>query len=629
MIRIFKDGYEIDVVKETLTITRDNKFLDNDFKIQANSFPFMIIENESTRKALGSNIISSANRNIYYQVVVITPEGTFEGELQILSYLKNYRKCNLRFYSPIYNLRDKNISEFLPERISTVSGPIQPLYNYEEKRSTLIEEDFQFSWMQYGANVLTMGFPNTLFNLPLIQYPDQFGTDLAEDDVWIQYSGNINDVVYDEGVRYMQLNQAVFSGGLKFIQPTVNAPKVYLLTPLKLALESIGYQMDGSFINNSFVRRLLFDSENNNLTEIKLEEYVTDIDYYSQPYQPALSAQIKTIPVTLTTNRTYRMEIVAKKVRNVTVTALVEGYHDSEIILGKSVTDNFIYDEVQTYTVEFVIPPVGVNTIDVNLLFFDMSLGSADALDVSSIKVYEVSQQSGFVSHPIINLQRFVPDWSFIDYINELKKLFNLKITPNEYEKKLYIDFFNTKFEEKGGVLIDSLFIEEPEALEFDSVLLSYDNDEDKNMYVSKNQTLFGTNKPTLHTKEIQTKFKYLPTTNLGLTLTKEIEDKGGVGLLLYDHTDIFSSRPLASYNNRSLSLDNIFQTDYRLSFSNYLQTGIFTAKGYLSNKQIKDIAAEDFVIIDNKRYYVNTMSYKETPNGLYETKLELLLMIY
>lgn len=629
MIRIFKDGYEIDVVKETLTITRDNKFLDNDFKIQANSFPFMIIENESTRKALGSNIISSANRNIYYQVVVITPEGTFEGELQILSYLKNYRKCNLRFYSPIYNLRDKNISEFLPERISTVSGPIQPLYNYEEKRSTLIEEDFKFSWMQYGANVLTMGFPNTLFNLPLIQYPDQFGTDLAEDDVWIQYSGNINDVVYDEGVRYMQLNQAVFSGGLKFIQPTVNAPKVYLLTPLKLALESIGYQMDGSFINNSFVRRLLFDSENNNLTEIKLEEYVTDIDYYSQPYQPALSAQIKAIPVTLTTNRTYRMEIVAKKVRNVTVTALVEGYHDSEIILAKSVTDNFIYDEVQTYTVEFVIPPVGVNTIDVNLVFFDMSLGSADALDVSSIKVYEVSQQSGFVSHPIINLQRFVPDWSFIDYINELKKLFNLKITPNEYEKKLYIDFFNTKFEEKGGVLIDSLFIEEPEALEFDSVLLSYDNDEDKNMYVSKNQTLFGTNKPTLHTKEIQTKFKYLPTTNLGLTLTKEIEDKGGVGLLLYDHNNIFSSRPLASYNNRSLSLDNIFQTDYRLSFSNYLQTGIFTANGYLSNKQIKDIAAEDFVIIDNKRYYVNTMSYKETPNGLYETKLELLLMIY
>src|SRR5690606_40844786 len=91
-----------------------------------------------------------------------------------------------------------------------------------------------------------------------------------------------------------------------------------------------------------------------------------------------------------------------------------------------------------------------------------------------------------------------------IDYINEMKKLFNLKITTNDHDKTISLDYFNSKFEEKGGVLIDSLFIEEPEALEFDSVLLSYDNDEDKNMYVSKNQTLFGTNKPTLHTKEIR-----------------------------------------------------------------------------------------------------------------------------
>src|SRR5690606_12814684 len=98
MIRIFKGEYEIEVVKETLTLKRENRFMDNDFKIQSNSYPFMIIESDATRLALGSKESISVNRNVYHEVQVITPEGNFIGELQVLTYTKNFRKCNLRFF---------------------------------------------------------------------------------------------------------------------------------------------------------------------------------------------------------------------------------------------------------------------------------------------------------------------------------------------------------------------------------------------------------------------------------------------------------------------------------------------------------------------------------------------------
>lgn len=630
MITILKNGIEIDVVKETLTINRDNKFLDNDFKIQANSYPFMIIENENTRLALGSRNETSVNRNTFHSVMVITPEGNFEGELQILSYLPNYRKCNLRFYSPIYNLRDKKISEFLPDRISTVSGPLQPLYGYEENRTTLIESDFMNTWETYGPTILTKGFPETLFNFPSIIYPDKFGNDIKEGDDWFFYRGVINNVFYDNGDKYMFSNSYFIVSGVQYIHQTVNAPMVYLLAPLKLAVESVGYTIKGNFYNNEFIKRILFFTEKDNLTTIDLRSLEMDIPYIDDGWEllsfPFIN--IKKILFQLPIGKRYEVEMQLKKTHNVPISAKI----GTTGIAGDNIVDLFEdvpYNELQTVSAQFVTQTSGGDYCDVAILFQRISSITTEPFEVNYIRIYEVAEKKGYITHPIINLQRFVPDWSFIDYINELKKLWNLKITPNDHDKTISFDFFNDKFVDKTGIEIDSIAINTPETVEFDSLLLKYDNEEDDNIFVTKNAIIVGKNKPMEHTKEVPSKFKFLPVTANGLTLTKEIEDKSGVGLLIYDHLKTSTSYPVPEYLGYSLDLENIYNKNYGLSFTNYLSGVIYSPDAYLSKKQVRNVTENDFIFVDNKRYYVNTMSYKETPNGQYETKFELLLMMY
>lgn len=629
MIRIFKDDIEIDVVKDTLTINRDNKFLDNDFKIQANSFPFMIIENEKTHRVLGSKQTTSGLRNTFHKVSVLTPEGTFEGELQILAYLKNFRKCNLRFYSPIYNLRDKKITEFLPDSVS-VTGSAIPITAYEEKRETLINQTYINAWSTFGANLLTKGFPETLFNLPNYNYPNKYGGDLNEEDDWFYFKGSINGTYYENGVRYMHINSYyTFAGETVYDNHTVNAPQVYLLAPLKLAIESVGYSLRGSFYNNEFVRRILFYSEKDNLCEISLNNLILDIPYVAGGWKTVGSGlSIKQILFQLPVGKRYKVEIQLKNSSNIPIKGQVNASGAGGNV-EVQLFENPPLDQIQTYSAEFVPPYTGTSTTDVAITFIKQSWLNLETVQFYHIRVYEIANRTGYISHPIINLQRFVPDWTFIDYINELKKLFNLKITPNDHNKTVSIDFFNGKFVASTGIKIDSLQIEEYETHEFDSLLLKYDNEEDTNVLVRKTNVLVGNNKVLEHSKEVLSKFKFMPVTSNGLILTKEIEDKGGVGLVIYNHLNAATSAPTENYQGFSLTLENIYNKNYNLSFKNYLHSGVFTTNGYLSNKQIKDLTAEDFVIIDNKRYYVNTMSYKETPNGLYETKLELLLMIY
>lgn len=631
MIKIFKDNVEIEVYKETLTINRDNKFLDNDFKIQANSYPFMIVENESTRKALGSRLPTSTFRDTFHKVQVLTPEGTFEGELQILSYLKNSRKCNLRFYSPIYNLRDKKISEFLPERISVITSVgVEPNYGYEEKRDTLITKEWVDDWTTFGANQLNKGFPEVLFNFPDYSFPNKFGDDLQEDDDWFKFRGGINRTYYDAGIRYMSVNSySVFAGEVRYDNHTVNSPQIYLLAPLKQAVESLGYKVKGNFYENDFIKRLLFYSDKDNLCEIELNDLIKEIQYVSGGWQMiGVGMSFKQILFQLPVGRRYKVEMEVKNLSTIPVKAQVNvsgvgGNVEVQIF------ENPPLNEIQTYSAEFVPPYTGTSTANVVITFVKRSWLISETLQINSIKIYEIAEKKGYLSHPIINLQRYVPDWSFIDYINELKKLFNLKITPNDHDKTISFDFFNDQFVQKTGVKIDSVYIDEFETHEFDSLLLKYDNEEDDNVFVTKNSITVAKNKLQEHTKEVGSKFKFMPVTSNGLILTEEIEDKSGVGLVIYNHSNTTTSAPVQNYQGYDLTLKNIYEKNYQLSFKNYLSSGVFPADAFLSNKQIKDIAQEDFVFIDNKRYYVNTMSYKETPNGSYETKFELLLMMY
>ena len=633
MIKIFKEDIELDIVRETLSISKESKYLDNDFKVQANTYPFLIVENKKTRQILGSNHPTSKNRNTYHEVTVVTPEGVFMGELQILNYTSSYRKCNLKFYSKVYSLKDKKIGDFLPKNIyANINQANPPSFNYEEKRETLIPNQYLNKWEEFGANILTKGFPQTLFNLPHYRYPDKFGEELKEDDDWFEYNGNVNGVFFDNGTRYMYSNYYRDQNGVQFINQTVNAPQVYLLAPLYKALESIGYKMAGNFTTNEFVKRILFYSEKNNLTEIKLQSLELNIPtsaINSEPWQAYGMMKGKYIQFSVTAGKKYKVEIQFKNNTGFTVTGQINSNGINASIETQLFSDESL-DVTQTYSAEFLAPLTnqnGTSLVQVTLLTNIWFV--PEPLTIYSLKVYEIADKTGYLSHPIIDLSRYVPEWTFIDYLNEMKKLFNLKISADDHSKTLHLNFMNDQFTNRNGVNLKDLNVDNFETLEFDSLLLSYDNEEDDSVFVNKTQKVVGKNVLKEHTKEVKSKFKFIPVDNNGCTITKQIEDKGGVGLVIFKHNNPSSSYPINSYNGYSLSLSDIYSKQYELTFKNYLSSGLFSSSYYLSKKEIKDISQKEFIITNNKRYYVNKLEYKQTPQGMYDANLELILMIY
>lgn len=632
MIKIFKNETELDYVKDTLSITKESNFLDNDFKIQSSTYPFLIIENQNTIDALGSRNVSSINREIYHDVTVVTPDGVYNGELQVLSYTNNYRKCNLRFFSPIYALKDIKIADFLPNRIYASLDPDYEVdFDYEEKRSSVWPPEKTQIWAEFSAEIIKKGFPETLFNLPTYKFPNKFGEDLAEDHDWYQYNGQINAYWWWEGVRYGEFNRYSINSvdGVVFHNVTVNAPQVYLLSPLYIAMQSIGYTLKGTFYNHPFIKRLLFYSEKNNLTEIKIETFVKDIEYTTGGWSPSDIFYTKAINFELTPAKKYRMDIKLKKKITGIVGARLKGegvFNSINIeIFG---TDSL--DEELDYSITFS-PPQDANFeshLEIELISTN-NPATTEPLEILSWKIYEISDKTGYLSHPVINLQRYVPEWTFIDYLNELKKLFNLKITPDDHDKTLTLDFMADYFTNRKGVDFEGLNIQGYDTLENDSLLLTYDNTIDANVFVDKHSYNIGINQPALHTHEIRSKFKFIEINNNECIITEEVEDKSGVGLVIFEHGINKPTSPLKSYLGYSLDLENIYKKNHEVSFKNYLFSGVFEAKTFLNSQELKKILSNDFIISNEKRYYINNVKYKTTQTGVYETTLELLLMVY
>src|SRR5690606_8333073 len=137
--------------------------------------------------------------------------------------------------------------------------------------------------------------------------------------------GSINGTYYENGTRYMRVNSYnTFVGEIVYDNYTVTAPQVYLLSPLKLAVESIGYKLKGNFYTNEFIKRILFYSEKNNLCEIKLNSLVMDIPYVSGGWKPVVpGVSIKTILFQLPVGKRYKVEIQLKNTSTVPVQAQV------------------------------------------------------------------------------------------------------------------------------------------------------------------------------------------------------------------------------------------------------------------------------------------------------------------
>lgn len=616
LIKIYASGVELDYIDDTLSIKVSQELLSDDIKIDGSEYPFLIIENQSTENALGSASAFLSNRKQYFPITVVNATGMYMGELQVIECFDYYRKCNVRFYPQIYQLSQTKIRDFFPT-VSVIPGEVNPIPYSNKSIGLLAGAEW---WTPYVDGFKNKKFPQVNWQFPTISYPTKFG-EVKEGSDWETYRNHLN--LKDEwGIIP---NTHVWTAGGLLIH-NLNVPVVcpYLLAPLSLAVESIGLGYSGNILNDEFLKSIVFIPKEDNLVQITQATAPTSIDLLSQPFTPNNDFFYKfqkAVAFTVYERGEYQVEFDIEEranfsrmyvvVPNVGIQELFE--HDD---LGNTTNQ-------KTGSARFFIKELVNNSAQIGVLYL-----AARAVNpkINSLTFSQTMKKDGYQMHPTIEVGRYVPDWTFGEYLNEMRKLFNLDFVFNEYTNSLEVNFLDQVIQNKSPVQLQSYKMKSYQNSGHEDIVFSYDNTIDQQLKRTINSSELGYFPERDKTKLLRNKFKKLDYKNYSIELTKNDEEKSGIGLGLYDPTkSVFC---IENINGKSLELSNIVENHFKLTIENYIEGSIFTVEQKVSQYELLRIQENRFVVIDHLVYYVNTIEYKKKSSLIY-IKMELFLISF
>ncbi|MDM1502249.1 hypothetical protein HX071_08530 [Myroides marinus] len=606
LISIFYNGIEIDYVQETLKLNDDFSILPDTLKFISNEYPFLIIENLKTIEAFGASNISMSS-NQYYEVDIVTLDSSVKGELQILESLSEYRKCNIRFSSKLFQFSKMKIKELFP--IASVTyGNIIP---YDAKYEGMPPNPV---WYRYFVDNHRDGeFPHTLWKAPMISYPFKYGRDLEADDKWYHYAKYLN-ARNTEG-EYL-LNRAIDKEeGVTIENLNVPTWNIYLLTPLYLLCEKAGLTFPNKLLENEFAKSIAFISKENNLTEVTETDDKTNVsDIFKQiwkfssiPGGPQFYQEYSFLPpgpgkYILTYKFTSNDDYAQLHINN--------GFQVGGIITWKK-----FYGSEYTFegTYEFDYTQKSFND-KFPLRFMYYSANRRDPHTIDQMSVSSKIGKPGYMFHPTIEFGRYIPDWTVGDYLNQLRILFNIQFIESNSNTILDIEYNDIKINTLEFVDLGKNYIADFSKISETDILFKYDNDVDKyiviNEYNIEENKLYQDDK----TKLIENKFKLTP-----LTFTPEYEDKGGIGLIL-----IKGNEAVEVVDNKRLTLEDIYKNYYTNTVNNYLNTNRLKLELSVTKYILLEIQRKKKVLVNNLPFYVLSVSYK-SDSDLIDIDLDLL----
>lgn len=616
LLKIVYNDIELDFVRETLTIKKENNALIRNFKVSHSSRPFLIVENEAAKKVLGPRDITSINKVKTIQVTVFENDIQYYGELQMLSYLKGFRKVNLKYASPLLEIMNKKISEFMPVvSVASESGEITP---YSETSSEILSGDEL--WPDYVANFIDKSFPTVKWNFPMMLWKNKFGENLEEGDTWFQYSGKVN--YFDEDGIY-QLNTAVYTD-LNYDIDNVNVPmpQVYLLSPLFYALFYLNYTYSGDFVTNAFIKKLMLLSTKTNLCVINPslpEEEITLPDFEFSGLGYFLSIYEFTVETIGTYNVRYRF------VEPLFLSSLTAATKTLNIFFD-GVSDGYIHPESASAR----IYETGV-AISVSASQLGKKIKIVYRTPVASFPVYDLSIQLEIDKefqqmHPTIQTGRYCPDWTFGTYLNNIKNFFNLDVEIDDFAKKLEFNFNEDWIINSIPVVLQkSLAIKSYDQSPYNSFLLKYKNDEDTALWITSSGVEIYSTQESDFSLSLDSKFKYIPHEFGTSILSEEIDGKNGVGLIIYDETNF----PLtaASFDGKTLKIDGdggIYETFWKKFLKFRLNASLIEVEGGFTKTEIGIFLKTKRIYLDRQEYVVSVMDFKELKSDNYSVIFKL-----
>ena len=628
LIKIIANGTELDIVKETLTITKENNSFTNDFKVSCSNFPFLIIENSKTIKALGGKDLTSTNKPKIVPVIVEELNEKFYGELQILSYLNGFRKVTLKYASELLTIMDQPISRFMPV-VSVIPDELNPTPFTEESDSVITGSN---EWSNYVSNFINESYPAVKFNFPMMYWKDKFGADLQSDDDWINYKQHINN--FDDNGDYLLNSYSSIDNVITTENINVPAPQIYLLSPIFYALQSLGWTIEGNFANSEFVKRIIILSTKNNLCKTKVGTDQAQLVYTN----PLIWTVFQTYSFFAVRYNTYKTQLQYTlpssgkflfswmyKITDTTTDSLgykktfVEASGSGEGILLFVNTTNGV-NKIFSGTHEFNGTAGDVITIS----YYNLHQNPPVDYNLSFLKTDETKPFYQF--HPTIELGRYTPDWTLGTYINELKKLFNLKVDTDDFRKKLSLNFNNTIIEISEKEIINkSLAIKNYEQPSFSAFRLKFQNDVDTSLWIDTTGDEVFVAQKSDFLEPIENKFKLVPNNGYTAELSEALESKDGIGLMIYNSED--SPFVSSHYVNQTLSFagqKGIYEIYWKKWLKFRLNASHIELTGYFTEIELSKIQKLQRIYIDRQDYLVSSLEYSETEQSNFEVLLKL-----
>ncbi|MBQ0907466.1 hypothetical protein KBJ98_01990 [Flavobacterium sp. F-328] len=647
LIKIIANNYELEIVRETLTITKENNSFSNDFKVSRSDFPFLIVENSKTKKAIGSRDITSFNKPKVVPVVVEELNERYYGQLQIISYLPGFRKVTLRYATQLLEITEKPIAAFMPS-ISVIPNENNPV-PYTQESELLLEGASSFN--QFAKNQITKSYPEVKFNFPKMYWRNKFGTELKADDEWFGYLGFVN--FFDDDLNFVSNTYTIASEVVTTSNGNVPSPQLYLLSPLFYALQSLGWRMVGDFVESEFIQKIILLSSKDNLCKTNVYAAPTQLNF-SNPLVweaiqvayagrgPQYTTYRTKIQFTLTQDKSFILNWKFKITDATTdLPGQIKTYARLDITGsgggtrggGNATTYDRYGDRILLFS----------NTMNGNNLVFqgthEFKGVAGDVVTITfgnlhktppveySLSLYNNDGKKVFYQfHPTIDLGRFCPDWTFGTYLNELKKLFNLKITIDDTTKKLALNFNEAIIQSSEKVVLKKSFlIKSHEHTQFDAFHLKFENDEDKSVWVTRAGSQLFSKQESSFVNTIESKFKFVPRNGLSSVLSDDLESKSGVGLMIYDSD--FAPHTSESFNEQKLQIEGdkgICNTFWKNFLKFRLNAEPIEIVGYFTEIELSKIQKTERIYIDHQDFFVSVLEYSETEKNNFEVLMKL-----
>jgi hypothetical protein len=280
--------------------------------------------------------------------------------------------------------------------------------------------------------------------------------------------------------------------------------------------------------------------------------------------------------------------------------------------------------------------PLTVYEAEVSIDISDSDVGTTINLQyqglLSSYPTYEIKFHIDTLDtsykrmHPTIETGRYIPEWTVGNYLNYLKNQFNLDVEIDDFKKEISLNLNETNQDSEVPVVIEkSLVLKSYDLAANSSFIIKYASSEDTALFITSGQEEIYSTQGDDFTQKIQSEFKLVPHNGTTSELSSAIDDKDGVGLLLYDTSN--APYTVASYNGLNLNIDGaggIYQTYWKRWIKFLLNASNCQITGYFTDIEIARIYTAKSVYIDNQRYRIVSIEFSEASNNYRELVMEL-----